>query len=84
MSLLPPAHPPLLPGQRGRLRIAGQYLFSATGMALGGVAGRVIFDLAGSYGPAFAAGLAFNAINFFLIGILFFRRRPSRLEPAVA
>ena len=65
-------------------RIAGQYLFSAAGMALGGWLGGVIFDLAGSYAPAFAAGLAFNAINFFLIGILFFRRRPSRLEPAAA
>ena len=65
-------------------RIAGQYLFSAAGMALGGWIGGVIFDVAGSYAPAFAAGLAFNAVNFFLVGILFVRRRPSRLEPAPA
>ena len=65
-------------------RIAGQYLFSAGGMALGGWVGGVVFDLAGSYAPAFAAGLAFNAVNFFLVGILFVRRRPSRLQPAAA
>ena len=65
-------------------RIAGQYLFSAGGMALGGWIGGVVFDLAGSYTPAFAAGLAFNAVNFFLVGILFVRRRPSRLQPAAA
>ena len=65
-------------------RIAGQYLFSAGGMALGGWVGGVVFDLAGSYAPAFAAGLAFNTVNFFLVGILFVRRRPSRLQPAAA
>ena len=65
-------------------RIAGQYLFSAAGMALGGWVGGVVFDLAGSYAPAFAAGLAFNAINFLLVGILFLRRGPSRLRPATA
>ena len=65
-------------------RIAGQYLFSATGMALGGWIGGVIFDLTGSYAPAFAAGLAFNAVNFLLASLLFVRRRPSRLEPAPA
>ena len=45
-------------------RIAGQYLFSAAGMALGGWVGGVAFDVAGSYAPAFVAALAFNAINF--------------------
>ena len=65
-------------------RIAGQYLFSAAGMALGGWLGGAIFDITGSYTPAFAAGLAFNAVNFLLAGMLFVRRRPSRLEPVPA
>ena len=65
-------------------RIAGQYLFSAFGMALGGWVGGVAFDVAGSYTPAFVVGLGFNALNFFLIGIIFVRGRPTRLEPAPA
>ena len=65
-------------------RIATMYLFSAGGMALGGWIGGAVFDLSGSYAPAFLTGLAFNALNFFLAGILFVRQRPSRLEPAPA
>ncbi|MCY4451918.1 MAG: MFS transporter [Immundisolibacterales bacterium] len=65
-------------------RIAGQYLFSAFGMALGGWVGGVVFDVAGSYTPALVVGLGFNALNFFLIGIIFVRGRPTRLEPAPA
>ena len=54
-------------------RIAAQFMFAALGMALGGwMAGR-IFDLSGSYGPAFLTGVAFNAMNFVLIGALYVR-----------
>ena len=68
------------PGEVG-WRIAGQYLFSAAGMALGGWVGGFVFDVAGSYTPAFVVGLGFNALNFGLIGVLYIRRRPSRLAP---
>ena len=71
------------PGEVG-WRIAGQYLFSSAGMALGGWVGGAVFDYAGNYSPAFLVGLAFNALNFFLIAMLFVRRRPSRLEPVPA
>ena len=53
-------------------------------MALGGWVGGFVFDLAGSYTPAFVVALGFNALNFFLIGILYIRRRPSRLAPVPA
>ena len=74
----------LFPASEVGWRIAAMYLFSAAGMALGGWIGGVVFDLAGSYTPAFLVGLAFNAINFGLAGILFVRQRPSRLEPLAA
>ena len=74
----------LFPVSETGWRIAAHYLFSAAGMALGGWLGGVIFDLSGGYAPAFLAGLAFNVINFALIGVIFIRQRPSRLEPVAA
>ena len=65
-------------------RIASHYMFSAAGMALGGWLGGFVFDLAGSYAPAFFAALGFNALNFALIGLIFIRQGPSRLAPVAA
>ena len=62
-------------------RIAAQYLFASLGMALGGwLAGR-IFDITGSYGPAFLTGVAFNMMNFILIGCLYIQSRRLGLSP---
>ena len=65
-------------------RIATHYLFSAGGMALGGWLGGFVFDLAGTYPPAFLAALAFNLLNFGLVGLLFVRQRRIRLDPVPA
>jgi MFS family permease len=66
-------------------RIAGQYLFAASGMALGGWLGGAIHDLTGGYGAAFLAGCAFNAVNLVLIGGLYMRQiRHMRREPGTA
>ena len=62
-------------------RIAGQYLFSAVGMALGGWLGGVIFDLTGSYSPAFLVAFAFNAVNFALMTIVHVRHTRLKLSP---
>ena len=70
-------------GQVGT-RIAGQYLFSAVGMALGGWLGGVTFDLTGSYSPAFLAAFAFNAMNFALIGFVHARQMRLGLSPHMA
>jgi MFS family permease len=56
-------------------RIAAQFMFAALGMALGGWMAGQMYDLTGSYGPAFLTGLAFNVMNFVIIGSLFFRSR---------
>jgi MFS family permease len=52
-------------------RIGWQYLFAATGMALGGWLGGVVFDMTGGYAYAFLIGVGFNLINLGLISTLF-------------
>ena len=74
----------LFPVNEAGRRIAGQYLFSAGGMALGGWLGGVIFDLTGSYSPAFLVAFAFNAMNFVVIGILYTRQTRLGLNPVTA
>ena len=61
-------------------RIAAQYMFAASGMALGGWLGGVIFDLSGSYSPAFLVAFGFNAMN--LVVMSFFHLRQTRLKLA--
>ena len=48
-------------------------MFAAGGMALGGWIGGVVFDLTGSYSPAFLVAFAFNAMNFMIIGAVYAR-----------
>jgi MFS family permease len=51
-------------------------LFGGTlGMAVGGWGAGLIFDWTASYLPAFATGLAFNALNFAIVFFLFSRDR---------
>ena len=45
---------------------------------------RVIFDLAGSYSPAFLVGFAFNAMNFIVIGAIYARQMRLGLKPLAA
>ena len=74
----------LFPFTEAGRRIASQYMFSATGMALGGWMGGAIFDLTGSYSPAFLVGFAFNAMNFAMIGIIYTRQTRLGLNPLPA
>ena len=48
-------------------------LFAMAGMAVGGWMGGAIFDATLSYRPAFQAALAFNLLNFMLLGCSFSR-----------
>lgn len=52
------------------------------GMAGGGWASGLIFDLTGSYDAAFLHGIAWNLVNMAVIGLLVQRARGSRLRPA--
>ena len=74
----------LFPVDEAGWRIAGHYMFSAAGMALGGWLGGAVFDLTGSYTPAFLAGFAFTAMNFALIGAVYLRQTRLGLNPLPA
>lgn len=65
-------------------RIAAQYMFAAGGMALGGWLGGVIFDVAGSYSPAFLVAFAFNAMNLVVMGIFHVRQSRLGFSPRMA
>ena len=49
----------------------------------GWIAGE-LYDYFGFYAPAFAAGVAANAINLAIVGALVLRQRQSRNQPAGA
>ena len=74
----------LFPVSEAGWRIAGHYLFSAAGMALGGWLGGVIFDLTGDYSPAFLVGFAFTVMNFILIAVVYARQTRLGLNPLAA
>ena len=60
-------------------------LFGGTlGMAIGGWGAGLVFDWTASYLPAFAIGLAFNALNFAILLFLLMRRPGARPQPAMA
>ena len=71
----------LFPAAEAYWRIPTFLLCSGTGMAIGGWLAGVLYDYFGFYAPAFAAGVAANAINLLIIGTLVLRRRyaPMRL-----
>ena len=62
-------------------RVGAQYMFAGAGMAIGGTLAGYIFDVTGSYAPAFLSGAAFNAMNFMLIAMLHLRSRSLGLSP---
>ena len=70
----------LFPVSQAGKRIAAQYMFSAVGMALGGWLGGVIFDLTGSYSPAFLVAFAFNVVNFTMMSMVHVRHTRLRLS----
>lgn len=75
----------LFPPSQAGWRVPTLLLCSGWGMAAGGwLAGR-LYDHFGYYAPAFAAGIAFNVVNFVLIATLVARQRANgRRQPVAA
>jgi MFS family permease len=65
----------LFPASEASWRVPTLLLFSGSGMAFGGWLAGAIYDYAGFYAIAFAAGIIFNAANLVLIGVLVWRQR---------
>jgi MFS family permease len=64
----------LFPAREAGWRVPILLCLSGFGMASGGWFAGLLYDHFGYYAPAFAAGLAFNAVNLLLIAILVLRR----------
>ncbi|MBV9251368.1 MAG: MFS transporter [Acetobacteraceae bacterium] len=67
----------LFPAIEASWRVPTMLLFSGSGMAAGGWLAGWIFDHAGFYGAAFAAGLGFNLVNLLIIGALVLQSRQT-------
>lgn len=68
----------LFPAAEASWRIPTVLLFSGSGMAAGGWLAGAIYDWAGFYAPAFAAGIVFNLVNLLVVGTLVFRQSRFR------
>ena len=64
----------LFPASEAYWRVPTVLLCTAFGMALGGWLAGYLYDLYGSYRPAFATGVAVNVLHFALIGGLVSRQ----------
>ena len=67
--------------QEAHWRIPVVLFFTASGMALGGWLAGLLYDFFGSYGPAFALGMAANILNFAIIGFLVSRQSEPEAQP---
>ena len=70
-----------LPAAESGRRLGLVLLFGAIGMALGGGLGGYLFDLTGTYSPAFLTGAAFNVLNLMVVFSLVSRRRRMDAAP---
>ena len=78
----------LFPASEAGWRVPIVLFGGLLGMAAGGWLGGLIYDLAGSYAPAFLTGVATNLANVVLVGALVLRMprgwRPGRAMLALA
>jgi MFS family permease len=67
----------LFPANEASWRVPSVLLFSGSGMAFGGWLAGAIYDAAGFYAAAFAAGIVFNFAHLIVVGALVWRQRSS-------
>jgi MFS family permease len=65
----------LFPASEAYWRIPTLLLCSGSGMAIGSWVAGALYDHFGTYGPAFAGGVAANAVNLVIVGLLVFRQK---------
>jgi MFS family permease len=65
----------VFPSAEASWRVPTLLLFSGSGMAAGGWLAGVIYDYAGFYGAAFAAGVGVNLVHILVVSTLVLRRR---------
>ena len=66
-----------MPASEAATRVGIVIFASVFGMSFGGWVSGVIFDATGSYGAAFANGVAWNALNISIVVLLLIRSRMS-------
>jgi MFS family permease len=64
----------LFPASEAYWRVPTVLLCTAFGMAIGGWLAGFLYDLYGSYAPAFATGVGANIVNFAIVGLLVSRQ----------
>jgi MFS family permease len=69
----------LYPASEAYWRIPAFLLCSGSGMAIGGWLAGVLYDHFATYAVAFAAGVAANAVNLLIVGVLVLRQRSRRM-----
>jgi MFS family permease len=74
----------LFPAGEASWRIPAVLLTAMSGMAAGSWLAGAIYDYAGFYAPAFAAGIAANLANLAIITALVVRRRQTSARPVLA
>jgi MFS family permease len=65
----------LFPASEAYWRIPTFLLCSGSGMAIGSWVAGALYDHFGTYGPAFAGGVAANAVNLVIVGLLVLRQK---------
>lgn len=73
-----------MPAKEAATRVGIVISASVVGMSFGGWVSGVIFDATGSYGAAFANGLAWNALNIMIVVTLLLRARLAAAPPQPA
>ncbi|WP_257195827.1 MULTISPECIES: MFS transporter [unclassified Bradyrhizobium] len=69
-----------MPASEAATRVGIVIFASVFGMSFGGWVSGVIFDATGSYGAAFANGVAWNALNVSIVVLLLIRSRMSAVK----
>lgn len=69
-----------MPASEAATRVGIVIFASVFGMSFGGWVSGVIFDATGSYGAAFANGVAWNALNIGIVVLLLIRSRMSAMK----